>query len=200
MKKLIRFISAHLSACICIQMGSFLLLIVLGVLLISQNPSFLYQGFAVDAYDRIYIGAGEGNVKVYENSQEIGRVRFTSRGYDFTIEDGTKLFYTTGLEIYCVDLSKDFLHREDNGVIATEAGINNHKHHFESANRQFVGNGQVYTAQVTPCNCDIYAENGELLLALGNKYWMIAFVLCIVILFSCLGLTALMAIAWKTRM
>lgn len=197
MKTLIRFFRKHFSMFLLIHVGLFLSVIALSVVTFSQNPSFPYSGFAVDAFDRVYIGAGGGYVKVYEAQQEIGRIRFTNRGYDFTIEEGTVLLYNTGTRIIHVDLTSDFLHRDDSGVIKEESFQEQNNHHFILGNKQFAGNGQTYIARVTPCNCEIFAEDGTLLLSLGNKYMMIAFVILLIASATFLILSILLVLSYK---
>lgn len=87
------------------------------ILLISGTATLSISGFAVDDYDRLYVGTAKA-ISVYEG----GKLAYeidpqTSRTYRFTIDDNGKLLLSTSTKIYIMDLEGNILEtKEDSGA------------------------------------------------------------------------------------
>ena len=181
---------------ILMNFGLLVVTMILGFFWLSQNNIIPYYGFAVDTINRVYIGARQGYIKVYKDNSEVGQFRFTSRGYAFTIKNGTELLYATGNKIYHIDLESDFLH--DKSAINCEID-NQLKKQLVYRNTSFTGNGKIYIAKVTPCSCEVFDENGSMLLSIGNKKMIVVFILFVITGIAFLSLSILTAIAITRR-
>ena len=173
-RKFVRFYRRHYKVLLPIYLSCSIIGVLLVVLALRQNPSFYWIQFAVDQEERVYIGTLSG-VKVYENQDEIGTLSFTTRGYSFTIEDGTELICSSSIGVVHVDLRKDFIHDLEKSIIKTDP-LSSSNPNYKLYNKEFVGNGQTYHAKVTPSSCEVFDENGVQLLALGDKRWNIAII------------------------
>ena len=87
------------------------------MLISSGKVSTSYNNFAIDSYDRIYIGKRNA-IEVYEDGELVKTINpFSSRTYAFTIQNNDTLLLSTSTVEYVLDLDGNIISsREDNGT------------------------------------------------------------------------------------
>ena len=110
----------------------FLVLIVCMSLLISGAATLSISGFAVDDYERIYVGTANA-ISVYEG----GKLAYeidpqTSRTYRFTIDDNGNLLLSTSTKIYIMDLQGNIIETKEDPGADTYNQISYRKNKFVS--------------------------------------------------------------------
>lgn len=90
---------------------SVLMLTAIGYLANSNTVS--WSGFAIDERGLLYI-AGTGVIDVIQQGNKVRELDVpTSRGFDFTIENGDTIIVITGTECYKLDLCGNIIDKSD---------------------------------------------------------------------------------------
>ena len=72
-----------------------------------------YSGFAVDSYERIYVGT-ESEIEVYDKGLLLKTISpKTSRGYAFTIQEDNTILLSTSTTVYVMDLDGNVINEYD---------------------------------------------------------------------------------------
>ena len=95
----------------------FVVLLSCFVLVITGTVTLSVSGFAVDHFDRLYIGT-TNEIRVYEESRIVKNISpHTSRTYVFTIQEGENILLSTSTKVYVMDLDGNVLEtKEDPGA------------------------------------------------------------------------------------
>lgn len=102
------------------------------ILLISGTATLSISGFAVDDYERLYVGTAKA-ISVYEDGKLAYKIDpQTSRTYRFTIDDNGKLLLSTSTKIYIMDLEGNILETKEDSGADTYNQISYRKNEFVS--------------------------------------------------------------------
>lgn len=90
-RKIFSYLYTHQTYTFIIYISCLLMAIIFLVVMFMHRSIIGYSGFAVDGDERVYIGSGMGDVNVFEGQKKLGSFSLTSRGYEFTIQNGYEM-------------------------------------------------------------------------------------------------------------
>ena len=116
--------------CICICCIQLLCL----VLIMAGRVTFSISSFAVDPFDRVYVGTNN-DIEVYQNGTLINTISpQTSRSYVFTITEDGNILLSTASKVYIMDLEGNIIDTQDDPGADTYNRISYRAGKFVSAN------------------------------------------------------------------